>query len=248
MNLLTQTGMHDDITVIDVVDSTMTIGRDMLKQGVSRPFGIVSNQQRAGYGKKGRFFFSPRGAGVYQTYVFDIGWEFDAGLLTTGVAVSVAEVLFEMTGIQVSLKWVNDFYLHDRKMGGVLVEGILNSGKITQVIIGIGLNILPTAVPSDLEDIVTTLGVDVDRNALVAAIFERIVQNISGYQAGQHLDYYRQHSYLKDKMVTLLTNNQEISGQVLDIGTRGELLLKHDENLTPFISGDVTNVFIKGKK
>ena len=83
MNLLTQTGMHDDITVIDVVDSTMTIGRDMLKQGVSRPFGIVSNQQRAGYGKKGRFFFSPRGAGVYQTYVFDIAGEFDAGLLTT---------------------------------------------------------------------------------------------------------------------------------------------------------------------
>ena len=49
-------------------------------------------------------------------------------------------------------------------------------------------------------------------------------------------------------MVTLLTNNHEISGQVLDIGTRGELLLKHDENLTPFISGDVTKVFIKGKK
>lgn len=57
MNLLTQTGMHDDITVIDVVDSTMTIGRDMLKQGVSRPFGIVSNQSALVMVKRDAFSF-----------------------------------------------------------------------------------------------------------------------------------------------------------------------------------------------
>lgn len=245
MNLITQSSMPEQITVIDVVDSTMIKGRDMLNAGVSRPFGVVSNQQTAGYGKKGRSFFSPKGAGIYQTFVFDIQNEFDAGLLTTGVAVSVAHAIFKVSGIQVDLKWVNDLYLNDRKIAGILVEGILTNNVVTQVAIGIGLNILPTAVPQELKHIVGTLGVDVDKNLLVQTIFSEIVGDFSDYKSGLHLTYYRNHSYLQNKHVILKTGNAVVEGDICGVGDHGELLIEQNGHVSAFISGDVAKVVLR---
>lgn len=119
------------------------------------------------------------------------------------MAVSVAHAIFKVSGVQVDLKWVNDLYLNDRKIAGILVEGILTNNIVTQVAIGIGigLNILPTAVPQELKHIVGTLGVDIDKNFLVQIIFSEIVSDFSDYKSGLHLAYYRKHSYLQNKHV-----------------------------------------------
>ena len=41
----------------------------------------------------------------------------------------------------ITVKWPNDVYWHDRKIGGVLIENSLSEGLISRSVIGIGLNI-----------------------------------------------------------------------------------------------------------
>ena len=244
VQLLTQNNMPKNMTVFDVVASTMIKGRDMLNTGVARPFAVVANQQTAGYGKFGRQFFSPRGSGVYMTFVFDVPTgSFDAGLLTTGVAATIARVIFEVTGIQVAMKWVNDLYYQDRKIAGILAEGILTAGQLTQVSIGVGLNILATVVPPELRDKIGALDVDVDKNRLVRQIFTALQADFSGYQQGQHLAYYQAHAYLTGRHVSVQIGTTVLQGQVVGIGQRGELLLINDAGGSHvLLSGEVTQV------
>lgn len=236
--------MPKNMTVFDVVASTMIKGRDMLNAGVARPFAVVANQHTAGYGKFGRQFFSPRGSGVYMTFVFDVPTgNFDAGLLTTGVAATIARVIFEMTGIQVAMKWVNDLYYQDRKIAGILAEGILTAGQLTQVSIGVGLNILSTVVPPELRDKIGALDVDVDKNRLVRQIFTALQADFAGYQQGKHLAYYRAHDYLTGRYVSVQVGTTVLDGQVVGIGQQGELLLVDDAGGSHvLLSGDVTQV------
>lgn len=244
VQLLTQNNMPDNMTVFDVVASTMIKGREMLHAGMARPFAVVANQQTAGYGKFGRQFFSPRGSGVYMTFVFDVpAGEFDAGLLTTGVAATIARVIFEVTGIQVAMKWVNDLYYHDRKIAGILAEGILTAGQLTQVSIGVGLNILSTVVPPELRNKIGALGVDVDKNRLARQIFTALQADVVGYQQGQHLAYYQAHAYLTGRHVSVQIGTTVLQGQVVGIGQQGELLLMDDAGGShALLSGDVTQV------
>lgn len=244
VQLLTQNNMPDNMTVFDVVASTMIKGREMLHAGVARPFAVVANQQTAGYGKFGRQFFSPCGSGVYMTFVFDVPADgFDAGLLTTGVAATIARVIFEVTGIQVAMKWVNDLYYHDRKIAGILAEGILTAGQLTQVSIGVGLNILSTVVPPELRDKIGALDVDVDKNRLVRQIFTALQADLAGYQQGQHLAYYQAHAYLTGRHVSVQIGTTVLQGQVVGIGQQGELLLMDDAGGShALLSGDVTQV------
>ncbi len=244
VQLLTQNNMPKNMTVFDVVASTMIKGRDMLNAGVARPFAVVANQQTAGYGKFGRQFFSPRGSGVYMTFVFDVPTGgFDAGLLTTGVAATIARVIFEVTGIQVAMKWVNDLYYQDRKIAGILAEGILTAGQLTQVSIGVGLNILSTVVPPELRDKIGALDVDVDKNVLVRQIFTALQADFAGYQQGQHLAYYQAHAYLTGRYVSVQVGQTVITGKIVGVGQRGELLLVDDSGSShALLSGEVTKV------
>lgn len=241
--LLTQTNMPANITVMDVVDSTMIKGREMLEKGISRPFAVVANKQTAGYGKFGRQFFSPNGSGMYMTFVFDIDGIFDAGLLTTGVASTIAKEIFKETGIQVSLKWVNDLYYQDRKIAGILAEGILVEGKVKYVSIGVGLNILSTVVPEELRDKIGALNIHVDKNKLLRNIFTAMQQEFKGYQQGIHLPYYVEHAYLKKRDVSAHVGQQIISGTVNGIGSHGQLLITdHNGIKHELFSGEVTKI------
>ena len=179
-----------------------------------------------------------------MTFVFDVPTgNFDAGLLTTGVAATIARVIFEMTGIQVAMKWVNDLYYQDRKIAGILAEGILTAGQLTQVSIGVGLNILATVVPPELRDKIGSLDVDVDKNRLVRQIFTALQADFAGYQQGQHLAYYRAHAYLTGRYVSVQIGTTVLDGQVVGIGQQGELLLVDDAGGSHvLLSGDVTQV------
>jgi len=56
-----------------------------------------------------------------------------------------------------SVKWPNDLYVRDRKIGGVLFENRIADGFVKSSVIGIGLNINQTAFPAELQKKATSL-------------------------------------------------------------------------------------------
>jgi BirA family biotin operon repressor/biotin-[acetyl-CoA-carboxylase] ligase len=138
-----------NVVWFDDVDSTNAVAGRMLRrweEGEQLPFQetvFVAGAQRAGRGRDGRAWLSPRG-GVYATWTTAVA-PAQLALVPLAAAVALAagvESLVE--GIRVALKWPNDLLLDGRKLGGVLSQA-RTRGDRAWVAVGFGLNVAASA-------------------------------------------------------------------------------------------------------
>lgn len=122
--------------------STNLTLREMAQNGAPSNTVLIANQQSGGYGRFQRAFFSPNG-GIYMSLLVRPQLQAqDALTLTTTAAVCVVEAIREVSGMQASIKWVNDIYLRNKKVCGILTESSLRpDGSLAYAIIGIGINV-----------------------------------------------------------------------------------------------------------
>ncbi len=119
---------------------------------------IVASSQTAGKGRLGRHFYSPSKTGIYFSIIFAPKNGFNTSTLTAHAAVGICRAIKNIFGIETKIKWVNDIFLNDSKICGILTEGTANleTGKIDAAIIGIGINIKTSSeIP---EEILKTAG------------------------------------------------------------------------------------------
>lgn len=131
------------------LDSTNEEAKRLLTQGKLNGVSIIRAQcQTAGKGTQGRRWISPPGAGLY----FSIVHPFDetalcpaveplTPLLTLAAGIACAETIQELTGLTIQLKPVNDLYVDNRKLGGILTESLISGNRCRAIITGIGINI-----------------------------------------------------------------------------------------------------------
>lgn len=125
------------VEVLPTIDSTNTELMRRARQGQADPVLLVALEQTAGRGRRGRGWVSEPGASL----TFSLGLPLRPASwsgLSLAVGVSLAESLHP----EVRLKWPNDLWWQDRKLGGILVE-TANVGTERLAIIGVGLNVEP---------------------------------------------------------------------------------------------------------
>jgi BirA family biotin operon repressor/biotin-[acetyl-CoA-carboxylase] ligase len=100
---------------------------------------VLAERQSAGRGRMGRRWASPRGAGVLCSVVWcdDAGESCDGGgdsdrdgaaltaspmLLSLGAGVAVCEAVATSSDVRAVLRWPNDVFVGERKLGGILIE------------------------------------------------------------------------------------------------------------------------------
>lgn len=138
---------------LDRVDSTNDEARRRLAQGdLSAPTCIVAREQTSGRGTRGRAWASPRDAGLYFSLVVPGGASGlpVSSLYPLAAGVACAGVLRARTGADVRLKPVNDLLVDGRKLGGVLAEGSIVTGRLSWIIVGVGINL--RAAPREVGD------------------------------------------------------------------------------------------------
>ncbi len=121
------------------LSSTNLTARSLVAQGFNLPFAVRADEQTAGRGQWGRVWQSDRG-GLYLSLAvaLDLTLE-EVFYLTLISSWGVAEI-FNRKAIPVKLKWPNDLLLDGLKLGGIKIETGSTQTKVTQVIIGIGIN------------------------------------------------------------------------------------------------------------
>jgi BirA family biotin operon repressor/biotin-[acetyl-CoA-carboxylase] ligase len=131
-----------------IVDSTSSIALDFAQQGAAQGTVVHADQQTGGRGRNGRQFCSPPG-GLYFSLILRPELELvDFPLLTLAAGVGLCRGISKTTGVQLQLKWPNDLYFADRKLGGILTEsGPLRAGLPEFVVVGVGINVV--APPED---------------------------------------------------------------------------------------------------
>jgi BirA family transcriptional regulator, biotin operon repressor / biotin---[acetyl-CoA-carboxylase] ligase len=101
---------------------------------------VVAEKQTCGRGRFNRSWLSPPG-GLWFSIIFKSPVEeAKIPVLTLIAAFSIADVLKKEYGIHTNIKWPNDLYYLDRKLGGILSESKKIDGQ-QMVVMGIGLNI-----------------------------------------------------------------------------------------------------------
>ena len=192
------------VQVEQVVDSTNTRLKAMAASGAATGTALLAEEQTAGRGTHGRSFQSPRGDGLYLSVLLRPAAALkDLITLTGWVAVAAREGTARASGAPVEIKWLNDLYLHGKKLCGILTElsFLGESGEPDYVVVGMGVNMNQTAETfraQGLGDIAASLageGFPVERNRLAVCLLEeldRMVKNFPGKRA-DYLADYRKH-------------------------------------------------------
>ncbi|QBO36505.1 biotin--[acetyl-CoA-carboxylase] ligase [Periweissella cryptocerci] len=243
-------GLQTDIAVqvFNTIDSTNKFAKNLAVTAPTKPVAIIANEQTAGYGRQGRAYYSPADDGLYLSLLLPMHDErLNSGLLTTGVATAVADTLAKLYHVQPQIKWVNDVIVNQHKVVGIMTEGIadLESGTLSHVIIGIGLNLTNVEFPTELSQKVGSLGLaDVDRNQLATQLLNALLTLVTTYQTATFMARYRELSLVIGQEVTLSRYGTEISGRVTDIADDGALILNTKDGAQSFTSGEITKVNI----
>lgn len=114
---------------------------------------IAAFEQSAGRGRMQRAFYSPAKSGIYFTAIHAPKNPIqEPAKLTAAAAVAVCRSLKDLLGIEAKIKWVNDIYVNQKKVCGILAEGHLSKeGKIDAAAIGIGINIYQNDFPPEIS-------------------------------------------------------------------------------------------------
>jgi BirA family biotin operon repressor/biotin-[acetyl-CoA-carboxylase] ligase len=222
----------------------------LAEAGASEGCVIIADEQVAGRGRLGRSWSSPAGSGIYASVLFrpEPGV---ARLLTIAAGVAIAEAIETVAGIAPVLKWPNDVYLQEGSRPGRKVAGILaeagGTRERTWVVVGFGINVLPTSFPPDLVARATSLeselGRPVDRGELFAMSLVNLAARYDDLRAGRHravVEAWRQRaSSTFGRRIEWGEDGASKSGVVRDIDDDGGLMIETAAGSARVVSGEV---------
>lgn len=118
------------------------------KAGAADLSVILADEQTAGRGRAGRKWHTPPGSALAVSLVLrptSIERAFPARL--TGLAALALVEQCRGLGLQAQIKWPNDVLLRGCKTAGILVESAWSGNQLEAAVLGIGVNVGPSAVP-----------------------------------------------------------------------------------------------------
>ena len=144
------------------------------------------------------------------------------------------------------IKWVNDLYLGDRKICGILSEAGLDmeAGRLEYAVVGIGINVKRMAFPPELREIATSVGNetggDPDRNRLIAEILNGLEALYGSLETGDFLQESRERSNVIGRKVTVIEGGMTYPARALDIDSQGRLVIETENGTSCLNYGEVS--------
>lgn len=227
-------------------DSTNVQAKLFLAQNKCDRALFAAEEQTAGRGRLGRSFYSPYGTGIYMSYVFSPNTEVaNAVSVTAAASVAVVDALEKLCGVHPMIKWVNDIYLDNKKLCGILTEAVTNceTGIAEHIIIGIGINFSTEGFPREIKRNVCSLpsSVGVTRNALIACISDNLSELSDDLENKSFFNAYREHMLVLGKDITYYENGKAHRAHAVDVDCSGGLVVcDGDGNERILRSGEIT--------
>lgn len=214
-----------NLILLEEAASTNLTLKELAAKGAPEGTAVFCERQSAGRGRLGRSFHSPAGEGIYLSVLLRPKGELSqAAALTSLAGVCVAQAIEDSCGLNPGIKWVNDVQVGGKKVCGILIESVIENGAPAWLVLGIGINVNndPSAFPSELREVATSLraeaGRPFERERLAAALLDRLEESYRGFP--QNLPLIRQEC--RRRMVTL-GQRVVIRGQ-----EKGEIYLAED--------------------
>lgn len=237
-----------NINVLGTTTSTNDLALMESAKGAPNLSVWLAEHQNAGRGRRGKAWLSPMLGNIYCTLL----WRFTGGSqvlegLSLAVGVAIAEGLSDLGVHKIQLKWPNDIWIDQQKLGGVLIEISGDPYGDCAVVIGFGINLQLSAQMTETIDQPATALVYhsqiEDRNKIIAVLIRSItnaLQEHKQYGFKRFESRWRAFDALMGRSIRVLGVGNEQEGKCLGVNDRGALLLESAKGIEEIYSGEVS--------
>lgn len=243
---------------VDVVEETGSTNEDLAAKVTGKPkaglaFGVLlAEHQTAGKGRMGRSFTAPPRSQLIVSIVVVPSAENlpRAGTLSLAAGLALVDTLGAESAAM--LKWPNDLVISDKKMSGILAQGVDFGSDDPAVIMGIGLNVSLTKdeLPVPHASSLLLQGMECDRTSLAIELVRNIVTRTEQWRKRHSeliADYKRTCATIGQDVRVHLPGGDVVQGVVLDVNEEGHVLVRPEGEgeLREFAVGDIIHLRMK---
>ena len=236
----------------DSLDSTNLEAMRQAKAGAPEGLCIIAREQTRGRGRLDRNWHSPKDAGLYSSIVLRPAFAVSSWpLISLAAALAVSDALAQACELAIDIKWPNDIFVGERKLGGILAETVETSDG-TAVVLGVGINVIAGSIHPDVSDLATSLDAfvpaPIDRELLIdellKALSERYEMLNSPEGCEQTIrDWCAHSSYAYKRRVRVTLHDAAFTGVTRGLAPDGALRVETADGTIKFVrAGDVTGV------
>jgi len=188
------------------------------------PTVVLAKKQTKGKGTQGRRFISPKGKGIYMSINYSKIPNEYLKYITPIISVIVSNCIDKHIQHKTKIKWINDIFLRDKKICGILTE------YTDHLIIGIGVNVYKhTFIIKNASSIQNITKRKIDINALINDIIDEVIKTLNYLSIDSIKDLikeYKEKSMIIGKRIYISNEHKEYL--VKDIDESCHLVLENN--------------------
>lgn len=217
------------------IDSTNNYSKELLSQNKpSEGTVIVAHTQTQGRGQAGNQWQAEAGKNISLSVIFyptflSADKQF---FLNMAVSLGIKDFCESILNDEIKIKWPNDIFYLDKKIGGVLIENTVSGSNLQSSIIGIGLNINQTKFSNDLPNASSFAQI-----ANIEFSIPELVNSLCNYLEKYYLQLRSLHFNFLDKAYTtslfrynhtsyFKKGNDLFKGEIMGVTKEGKLIIE----------------------
>ena len=242
------------IFYFDSIGSTQDHAMKMAQEVNNDGAVIIARRQTLGKGRNGRKWISPKG-GIWISIILNP--RFDISVITLfpiAASLALSYAMEKCFKIKPELKWPNDVTLRGKKVSGVLVDASLESNKIENIVLGVGINfdIKVKDLEKELRGTPNFYGVasltkfkksisPVKFVQVVLVELENIIELLNSQNVKKITKEWTKRSSTIGKNVKMKTKEGMLTGKALRIDSDGALVIRDKKNFR-ILAGDIVHL------
>jgi BirA family biotin operon repressor/biotin-[acetyl-CoA-carboxylase] ligase len=253
--ILRTTFIGHEMRYYEKISSTSDVAKDLTaQQDPSSLHGavIVAEEQTGGTGRLGRVWVSP-GGGIWTTIILKPRIPIDRLFMLTMVgSLAVVRAIKKVVDIGALIKWPNDIYIGNKKVGGVITELSAEGPIVHYVLVGVGVDVnvtlrnLPPGLRESATSLSAELGHEVDRAILLATFLREFELRYNQVESGEYdtiVREWKSFSWTLEHRVRIHLGTRVFEGDAIDIDDYGALIVRKDSGTVErVIAGDCEHI------
>nr|AFD03316.1 biotin--acetyl-CoA-carboxylase ligase [uncultured archaeon W4-93a] len=236
----------------DSIDSTQNFAIEIASNSKENGTVVISQKQTRGRGRLRRKWLSPAG-GIWLSIVFHPKFDISIStLFPIAASVALSNAIEKVIRKKSEVKWPNDVTIKGKKVAGMLIDVSIESNKIENLVLGVGINFKVNA--SRLEKLLKNTDNFYGVTSLVEngkyqnpILFvksflyelEKIFELLEKGKSNTIIDDWTKKSSTIGKSVSVSTSDGKINGKAIKLDNDGALIVKTNNQFQRVLAGDV---------
>ena len=239
----------------DSIDSTQNQALKMAEESEAEGTIIIAEKQTNGKGRSGREWVSPKG-GIWFSIIlypkFNIS---NITLFPIASSLALCYAIEKTCNVSAELKWPNDLTIKGKKLAGMLVDASLESNKIENLVLGVGINfnVNIKEIEKVLKKTPNYYGVSslneqknkITSKKLIQSFLvelEKMYEDLNNNKIKKIIGEWTKRSSTIGEKVEINTGNKKIKGIATKIDYDGGLIITNNGKSNKVIAGDVVHL------